>query len=370
MRIGVNLMFVVPGEVGASEPLATNLLRAMFDSVNEFVVYGTRGFGAAHRDIAKRAEVVEVPWSSSKQGLRIAAENSWLAIDAARRRLDLVHHWGGTAPRVRSVPAVVTIHDIQVFHYPENFAPLKRSWLRRSIPHAVRNSRQTIVPSDFVKRDLIATLGANPDRVTVIPFGSEALFGDDVVGAELARRRFHLTEPFFFYPARTYPHKNHRLLIRAYGPLSDDAQLILTGAAWRHDAEVKDEVVHAGLSGRVRHLGHVTRGELGGLYRAAAALVYPSRFEGFGGPVIEAMSVGCPVISSNETALPEVVSDAGILLDPDDEQGWAEAMRRMLQDHSWRKELSEKGLERAAKFSWKASADKLLSCYESAIGSR
>ena len=363
-------MFVVPGEVGASEPLATNLTRAMFDSQNEFVVYGVRGFGAAYRDIAKAARVVEVPWSSSKQALRIAAENSWLALDARRRRLDLVHHWSGTAPRMRGVPAVVTIHDIQVFHYPENFAPLKRAWLERSIPHAVRHCVRTVVPSDFVKRDLVSKVGADPDRISVIPFGSEGLFGDDLVGAVLARRRFRLTEPFFFYPARTYPHKNHQMLIEAYQPLSKEAQLILTGAPWRHDASVRDTVIRAGLSGRVRHLGHVTRGELGGLYRAATALVYPSLFEGFGGPVIEAMSVGCPVISSNATALPEVVADAGVLLLPEDTKAWTDAMQRMLVDHLLRKELSDKGLQRAGEFSWKTSAKRLLDAYHRITESR
>lgn len=363
-------MFVVPGEVGASEPLATNLLRAMLDSSNQFVVYGVRGFATSHRDIAKRADIVEVPWSSSKQVLRIGAENSWLALDSRRRRLDLVHHWGGTAPRLRGVPGVVTIHDIQVFHYPENFAPVKRRWLRMSIPHAVRHSRQTVVPSDFVKNDLVEKVDADPHRISVVPFGSEGLFGDDVVGAELARRRFRLNEPFFFYPARTYPHKNHLMIIEAYRPLANEAQLILTGADWVHDQQTKEAVMGAGLSGRVRHLGLVTRGELGGLYRAATALVYPSRFEGFGGPVIEAMSVGCPVISSNATALPEVVGDAGVLLAPDDIEAWTESMRRILTDHSWKKDLSEKGLHRAGEFSWKSSSELLLAAYEKVLASR
>ena len=364
MRIGANLIFVVPGKVGASEVLATNLLRAMFESSHEFIVYGVRGFSSAHPDIARRAEVVEVPWSSGMQILRIAAENSWLAGHARRHRVDLMHHWSGTVPRVRGLPTVVTVHDIQVFHYPDNFAPLKRFWLRQSVPYSVRHSELTVVPSEFVRQDIVTKLGSDPSRITVVPFGSEWLFGGEVVGAELVRRRFGLNEQFFFYPARTYPHKNHRFLIDAFRPIAGDAQLILTGAPWVHDGRLSEDIERAGLTGRARHLGHVSRGELGGLYQAATALVYPTLFEGFGGPVLEAMSVGCPVISSNVASLPEVVSDAGLLLDPNDDQVWTEAMQRMLTDQDWRKVFSEKGRRRSAKFSWKSSAELLLSAYE------
>jgi alpha-1,3-rhamnosyl/mannosyltransferase len=367
MRIGVNLMFIVPGHVGASEPYAINLLRAMSDSEHEFVVFGIRGLSEAHPFVARRGEVVEVPWSSGQQGLRIAAENSWLAVEARRRRLDLVHHWSGTAPFIRTVPSAVTIHDIQVFHYPENFAALKRFWLQHAVPRSASRCELVVVPSEFVKEDLEKALGIPRDRISVVRLGSEGLLGEEMSGGELVRRRFGLEEPFFFYPARAYPHKNHLLLLAAFAPLAQQTQLIFTGAPWVHDERIREEIERRGLSGRARHLGHVTRRDLGGLYRAATALVYPSRFEGFGAPILEAMSVGCPVISSNAASLTEVASGAGLLLDPDDAEGWTEAMRRVFESSDLRMELSENGLRRAGEFSWEKSARIQMSAYEAMI---
>jgi glycosyltransferase involved in cell wall biosynthesis len=367
MRIGVNLMFVVPGHVGASEPYAINLLKAMLESDHEFVVFGVRGLSAAHPFLARRAETIEVPWSSGLQPLRIAAENSWLAIESKRRRLDLLHHWSGAAPLLRGVPTAVTIHDIQVVHYPENFAPIKRFWLQQAVPRGARTSRLVVVPSEFVKRDLVSSLGIDSDRIAVVTIGSEGLLGEEMSGGELVRRRFGLDEPFFFFPARSYPHKNHLLLLSAFAPVANEVQLVFTGAPWTHDDRIREEIDQLGLEGRARHLGHVTRRDLGGLYRAAIALVYPSRFEGFGAPILEAMSVGCPVVSSNATALPEVVSNAGLLLDPDDAGAWTNAMRQLSESPDLRRELSEKGLRRAAEFSWDESAKVQLSAYESTL---
>ena len=362
-------MFVVPEEVGGSEPYATNLLRALFDSEHEFVVFGARGFSRAHPSIARRAEVVEVPWSG-RQVLRIAAENSWLAWQAKRRKLDVMHHWSGASPLIRGSFTVVTIHDIQIAHYPENFAPLKRFWLSRAVPHSARTSHLVVVPSEFVKRDLVESFGAEPSRITVVPFGSEGLLGEEMSGVELVKQRYDLDEPFFLFPARTYPHKNHRFLLRAFAPLGDEVKLILTGAPWVHDAELQDDIRRLGLHGKARHLGRVPRRDLGGLYRAALALVYPSLFEGFGAPPLEAMSVGCPVVSSNACALPEVISGGGLMLDPGDHGAWTDAMRRVFESPDLRRDLSERGLRRAADFSWEDSAKTQLSAYEQVVRGR
>lgn len=367
MRIGVNLMFVVPGEVGASEYLLTNLVSRMADSEHEIVVFAARGFGDAHPLIRSRSTVVEVPWSSAAQGLRIAAEHSWLPAEARRRRLDLIHHGVGTTPFLKTLPSAVTVHDIQYRHYPENFPRLKLAWLRLNVPHSVRRCEVVTVPSEWAKKDLVASFHVDPEKVRVVPFGSEDLFGESPSPADAVRQRYRLERPFFLFPARTYPHKNHRFLVEAYAPLAGEADLVLTGPPWFRDGEVAAAARRMGLAGSVRHVGLVPRGDLAGLYRGAAALTYPSRFEGFGAPVLEAMALGCPVLASNVTALPEVAGDAGILLDPDDLDGWRDAMARVLHDSALRDGLVEKGRRRASQFSWERSAALQLDAYRQAL---
>lgn len=368
MRIGVNLLFLVPGEVGGSEPLLTNLVRVLAGSDHEITVFGVRGFAAAYPDISSHTDVVEVGWSTGAQLLRILAEHTWLAREIRRRRLDVIHHGVGTTPFVKVAPTVVTIHDIQIRHYPQNFVRPKRLWLKVNVPYSARRSEVVTVPSEWVKQDLVGAFDLDPEKIAVVPFGSEHLFGDAPATPELVRERYRLERPYFYFPGRTYPHKNHRFLIEAFSPLSGDADLVLTGAPWFRDAEIDSAIRHLGLRGKVRRIGHVPRADLAGLYRGAVALAYPSRFEGFGAPVMEAMSVGCPVVSSNVAALPEVVGDAGILLAPLDAEAWTETLGRVLREKGLRETLFTKGLERAAKFTWARSADLQLAAYKRAIG--
>ncbi|MGH2769702.1 MAG: glycosyltransferase family 4 protein [Actinomycetota bacterium] len=363
----MNLLFLVPGHVGGSEPLLTNLVRAMAEEGSELVIFALRGFCNAHPAVAERCSVIEIPWSRNIQPLRIAVEHSWLPIEASRRKLDLIHHGVGTAPFLKALPTAVTIHDIQYRHYPRNFSPAKRAWLQANVPLAARRSEVVCVPSLFVAEDLVRSFRIDPNKVVVVPFGSQGLLGSSPAAASAMRERYGLQRPFFLFPGTAYPHKGHCFLIRAYAPLAAEADLVLTGPPWPHDGRVLDEVRRLNLRGRVRHLGVVPREHLGGLYRAAAALAYPTRFEGFGAPALEAMSLGCPVVASNAAAVPEVVGEAGILLDADDLDGWTRALGRILGDEAQRDELIRRGLARAAEFSWERAGQLQLSAYEKAL---
>ena len=371
MRVGVNLLFLEPGEVGGSEPLLTNLVRAVAagGSGHEFVVFAVKGFGRAYPDIRDTTELVEAPWPSppkGKQGVRIAAEHTWLPVEAKRRRLDVIHHGVGTTPFLKPLPTVVTIHDVQYLHYPDNFTMLKRAWLRLNVPQAARRSDIVSVTSRFVERDIAEGYGIDRSHIAIVPFGSERLFGPDPETQENVRQRYRLDRPWFIFPGRSYPHKNHRMLIEAFAPLAEQADLVLTGPRWFLDPEIAAAARNLGIMGTVRHLGLVPRRDLAGLYEGAVALAYPSRFEGFGAPVLEAWSVGCPVISSNAAALPEVVGDAGILLEPDDREGWTETMGNVLANPALRDELAALGTKRAAEFTWERSAEAQVEAYERA----
>lgn len=361
----MNLLFLVPGQVGGSEPYLTNLVRAMLESEHRFTLFTPRGFKAAYGEIAGGCELVEAPWSSGAQARRIVAENSWLSFVAGRRRLDLLHHGGGTSPFLKSKPAVVTIHDIQYRHYPENFVKAKRVWLRVNVPWSAKRNEAITVPSDFVKRDLVSAFDIDPLKVVIVPFGTEGLLATGISEDE-TRRRYDLERPYFLFPARTYPHKNHAGLIEAFAVVSPEADLVLTGAPWFRDKAIDLEAERRGMKERVRRLGSIPRQDLAGLYRGATALVFPSRFEGFGVPILEAMSVGCPVVCSNTTALPEVAGEAAITLDPDDLLGWTKTMQDLLGDEALRRGLIQRGIERAAHFTWKHSAQQQISAYEMA----
>ncbi|HVF11519.1 MAG TPA: glycosyltransferase family 1 protein [Actinomycetota bacterium] len=359
-------MFLVPEEVGGSEPLLTNLALSMARKGTDLTVFAVKGFASAYPEIAAICEVVEVPWRRGQQAMRIAVEHSWLPMQLARRKIDIVHHGVGTTPFLKTIPEAVTIHDIQFRHYPKNFVMGKRMWLSVNVPHTLKRCRVICVPSLWVQNDLAEKFGVSEHKVAVVPFGSEDLFGPDPASAEEIREEYRLERPFFFFPGRAYPHKNHKFLIKAFAPIAHRADLIFTGPPWFTDGDIADAAGTVGSA--VRHLGRVPRRHLAGLYSAASALAYPTRFEGFGAPALEAMAQGCPVIASNVTAVPEVVGQAGILLDPDDTEAWTRAMTSLLDDPELKRNFSEAGRERAARFSWERAADLQLAAYERAIG--
>lgn len=366
MRVGMNLLFLVPGVVGGSEPLMTNLASAMAGRI-DLTIFAVKGFSEAHPDVANKAHVIEAPIIPGRQISRILAEHTWLAAASRRLRLDILHHGGGTAPFLRLMPTAVTIHDIQYRHFPENFGPLKRTWLAANVPYAARRCASVSVPSSFVKQDVANKLDVDPQKIHVVPFGSGSLFGPQPATEEEVRQTYRIASRYFYYPARTYPHKNHKLLIEAFIDMPEDVQLIFTGAPWHTDGDVLQAISRSGLTGRVRHLGKVPRAHLAGLFRGAAALVYPSRFEGFGAPALEAMSVGTPVIASNVCSLPEVVGDAGILLPPDDPARWTEAMLTVIRDQQLAEDLGNKGLVRSGQYTWESSASAQIQAYEEAL---
>lgn len=370
MKIGVNLLFLVPGDVGGSEPLLTNLVQAIAkQDGTDVTVYALKGFSAAYPVIASLTEVVEVAWDSGAQLKRILTESSWLASDARRRRLDVLHHGVGTTPLIKTVPSVVTIHDVQYRHRPENFSLQKRIWLRANVPFSLRTCRAVTTPSNWVKDDLGRQFQTDLSKIVVVPFGSANLFGDMLASGQSVKQKYGLTKPYFFFPGRSYLHKNHNFLLEAFAPLADRLDLIFCGPSWPRDQAVLSYAKELSIGESVRHLGRVSRDDLAGLYEAAEALAYPTLFEGFGAPILEAMTQGCPVLASDITAIPEIVSDAGWLLKPNATKDWTDALLRVHEDRQARDGLIERGYARASTFTWEAAAQAQLDAYRIAVNS-
>ena len=364
-RIGINLMWLRPEAAGGAEEYAIRLLRALDERVRDVVditLLGNRTFPEAHPELAARFRTAIAPIDGASRAARIAAESTWLLREVARERLHLVHHLNNVVPWVRNRPSVLTIHDLRPIELPETLGRAQGAYLRARFRPSVRRAAVITTPSAFVRETVIELLGADPDRVHVV--SAPLTPAQSGSAGSLADGRS------FLYLAITNPHKNHRTLLTAFAKVvaaRDDAVLVLTGAPGSADGAVARTIEELGLTANVRRLGRVPAEKLEGLFRESAALVYPSTYEGFGLPLVEAMALGCPVIASDRTALPEVLGGAGILVGADDVDGWAEAMLRILADGTLRTDLSAAGRQRARTFSPEEAARRQIAAYRLAL---
>jgi glycosyltransferase involved in cell wall biosynthesis len=372
LTVGVNLLWCRPGEVGGSEEYLARQLAGLADLEPddlELVLFVLPGYPAAHPDLAERFDMVRAPTDGRRRGVRVAVEHTWLAARTRERRLQLLHHAGGTMPRGLAAPGLLTVHDLQYLAYPRFFSRLKLTWLATAVPTSVRRAASMTVPSEFVKSTVVSSFGYPADRVVVVPHGLDASLGASLLDEPGLRARYGLPGPFVLYPAITHPHKNHVLLVRAFAGLDGDdrLRLVLLGGAGAADDEVSAEVERLGIGARVVRPGRVPDEDRDGLYRLATLTAFPSLYEGFGAPVLEAMALGSPVVAADATALPEVVGAAGVLVDPFDEDTWRDALARLLNDGAERARLARLGRSRARAFTAVGSARALLDAYRLAL---
>ncbi|MGI8709208.1 MAG: glycosyltransferase family 4 protein [Actinomycetota bacterium] len=370
-KVGINLLWMVPGVVGGSETYLARLLYGLAERSSEldYTIFALPQFKDAHPDLAKTFKTAYAPVSGSWKSFRVAGENSWLARECRRRHIDLVHHAGGIVPMVRAARPILTIHDLQYLYYPEYFTRAKLSYLKRMVPRSCETARLVLTPSEFTRRTVIERMNIDPEVVVVVPHGISPRESAD--GEGNIRKRYGIEGRFFLYPAITYPHKNHLVLIEAFArtlKVHSDVTLVLTGAKGSIEVKVAKSVRELGIESNVRRLGYIPSHDLDALYDEAVALTFPSRFEGFGAPVLEAMARGCPVIAADATALPEVVGDSGCLVSPDNAEQWHQAMLELVENPEDRERYAKSGLARAGDFTWRRSADILEKAYLHALG--
>ncbi len=370
MRVGCNLLWLVPGAVGGSETAAVGVLRQFAAEPPDDLdlsLYALEGFGDAHPDLAAAFPTETVPLTGRLKPLRVAAENTWLP-RRTRNRVDLMHHMGGVLPPAERLPSVLTLHDLQPFDLPDNFHTGKRVYLQRTIPRSVHRARVVLTASEFVRHGVIDRFGVDPDRVRVARFGMEPPSTD--VSVAQVQARYRLSRRWFVFPSFTWWHKDHALLVQAFAQVAahnHDVVLVLTGGAGPAESVLADVTSRLGLRDRVRRTGLIPREDVLAIVRGAVAMVYPSRYEGFGLPALEAMSLGAPVLAADATSLPELVGDAGMLLPPGDADAWARAMTAMLGDEDERRRMSGAGRARVAGLTWEATADASMAAYRAAL---
>ncbi len=366
-RIGINLLWLLPDAAGGAEEYAVRVLRALEDVAGdalELTLFVNRQFPAAHPELVAGFATAVAPVDGRSRPLRIVAESTWLAREASRRDLHVVHHLNNVVPLIRTRTSILTIHDLRPLTMPDSLGAAHGAYLRSRFAPSVRHAAVVTTPSAFVRGTVIDLLDADPERVLVV---SAPVLPAGSVEAEPAG----VDGPSFIYPAITNPHKNHATLLEAFAGVAathPEARLVLTGSRGPAEEDVAATTARLGLHDRVHRMGRVPAGHLDALLRAAIALVYPSRYEGFGLPLAEAMAVGCPVIASNATALPEVAGGAGVLVDPDDVEGWTASMLRVLEDDGFRSSLIEAGRERVRAFTPYETARRQVDAYRLALG--
>lgn len=313
---------------------------------------------------------------TAKAPVRIAWEQTALSLASMRERLDLLHCPVNVRPLVSPCPTIITIHDLIFLRYPENFKPAKRRYLKAMTTWSARHATHIIAVSEATRRDTIDLLGVRPNNVTTVHNGVSEQFKrlPDETRLKFIRDK-QLASRVILYIGTLEPRKNLVTLLRAFAAISEepacsDVTLVIGGSKGWYYQEIFSTAKHLGLTarGRVRFLGRVPDDELPMWYNIASIFAYPSLYEGFGLPALEAMACGAPVVVSNTSCFPEVVGNAGVLLDPRDVRSWAESIRQLLANPEAAAELGKKGLVQAANFSWERSARKTAEVYRRSVG--
>jgi alpha-1,3-rhamnosyl/mannosyltransferase len=370
-RVAMNLLWCVPG-VGGSEEYLVRQLSGLAEIEHEYHidVFAPRGFTLRHPLIAEKYTIIEAPSECLRREQRVLLEHTWLA--ARTRDYAIVHHGGGSIPRIGNRNTLLTLHDVQWIDYPQYVRPIKLKYLRNMVPSSLRRASRIAVPSQFVAGTLTKAFGTPAEKIGVVRHGLESHFVNVATPENALRTKFSLGDgPIVVFPAITHPHKNHAFLLELManggGAWGDPTlRLVFAGSAGLAEESVRSMIRVLSLSDRVVMPGRVTDADRNGLLSMADALVFPSLYEGFGAPVIEAMRSGTPVICSDQGSLPEVVGTAGRVcaLDADE---WVHALEdvRIRRDY-----FIAAGHERSQLFTAALSASDLVTQYDAIAAHR
>ena len=368
LRIAIDA-HAVGTKLGGNESYASNLIEslAQIDSFNQYTIYITTNeardrFHGRWPNFKVRATLPHTPV------IRIPLT---LSAELRKNPVDVLHVQF-TAPPFCPCPTVVSIHDLSFEHLPETFKRRSRMQLRLTVRNSARRAARILSLSEHSRRDIIDTYGISPERITAIPLAAASHFApvDDSRELQRVRHIYRINGDYILSVGSIQPRKNLARLVKAYaflrGEYSADKlpKLVLAGkCAWLYDETLR-ALDETGLREAVVLTGYVPQADLPALYSGALCFVYPSYFEGFGLPPLEAMKCGTPAIVGNRTSLPEVVGDAALTVDPFDVEAIAAAIRRLMSDSQLRQELRSKGQQRAGMFDWRETARKTLQVYK------
>ena len=374
MRIAIDA-HSVGNQLAGNETYAVNLIEALaeVDQSNQYTLYVTRQ--SAIDRFANRWPNFNVKRTVPHTPLvRIPVT---LSAELRRNPVDVLHVQY-TAPPLAPCSVVATIHDLSFEHLPETFNRRSRAQLRLTVRRTARKAAQILTLSEFSRRDIVDTYRIAPDRVSVTPAAAPSHFKpiEDETELRKIREIYGIERDYILSVSSIQPRKNLIRLIEAYSclrglrPEGKLPQLVLVGKRGWLDNETFRAAQRHSANNDITFTGYVVEKDLPALYSGATCFVYPSFFEGFGLPVLEAMQCGAPVIAGNRTSIPEVVGKAGLLFDPFDTNSLVQALTRMLDNSEYRAALRIQGLERAREFDWKQTARMTLQAYQKAVVSK
>lgn len=364
MHVGFGLLTLFPGRVGGSESNVRGLLGeyARGNGPERVTVLANRLVMEAYGDYERGPVSLHHVRSyrpGDSQATRLAAMTAAAALPRRTARdvpagLDVLH-LPVTVPIPRlDVPTAITVFDVQHHELPQLFSRGERLFRRWAYDGGARSADLVITSSDYSRERLREHVGAENVEVVHLGIDLERFTPDPGPDDERLLAELGVPERFVIYPANLWPHKNHERLLEAFARVADDGlELVLTGATYGRSVEGE----------RVRHLGFVPHAAVPALFRRARAMVFPSLYEGFGAPPLEAMACGCPVASSTRGSLAEMVGEAVLGFDPEDPAAIAAAIERIATDEELRSRLAALGPAHAAGFSWEAAAARHVELY-------
>ena len=372
MRIAIDAHSVGTG-LGGNESYATNLIEALaeIDQTNRYTLYVTKReaverFGNRWPNFSVRSTLPHTPL------IRIPLT---LSAELRRNPVDVLHVQF-TAPPFSPCPVVVSIHDLSFEHLPQTFKWRSRKQLRITVRRTARQASHVMALSEYARNDIVKTYQVSPDKISVIPLAAGNHFRPvrDEEELQRVRQTYGIEGEYMLSVGAIQPRKNLGRLVAAYShlrgakPEGKLPKLVLAGkCAWLYDETLR-AIEELELSDSIILTGYVPESDLPALYSGALCFIYPSYFEGFGLPPLEAMQCGVAVIVGDRTSLPEVVGDAGVLVDPFDVNALAAAIEKVISDSNLRAKLSVQGLARAKLFAWRETARQTLAVYQKAAG--
>ena len=346
---------------------------ARLDRSNRYSIYTTRGLTGEALGLPPHIAVHPSFFPTINPRVRIPWEQFFAPLLMHAIGADLFHGMLNVAPFASPVPTLITVHDLAFIRFPQTFRSYNRTYLDFATRISARKAAHIFAVSEHTKREVAGLIGVPEERITVTYDAPREHFRPpETATLEAFRRIKNLPEQFILYVGTLEPRKNIITLLEAYDHILKEGRTIPLviggGKGWMYEPVFR-RLEELGLQDRVRFAGYLDEEDLPLWYAAASVFVFPSIYEGFGMPPLEAMACGTPVVTSNSSSLPEVVGEAGVMVSPHDAEGFAKAIMRLLDDADLAADLRERGIAQAQRFTWKQAAERTLAVYKQ-VGQR
>lgn len=373
MRIALNAMQVRAAKSGVGQYINTlidSMLRA--DHFSQFTLYCSPDNAGSYDFGARNFKTIEWGLPEAGKTARLLYEYAFLPRELQSGGFDIFHGMSNFLPRKRVCPFIVTIHDLSYYVHPERCPWLRRQYWYAMTRRTMANANLIITDSENSRRDIETFFPGCAAKTRVVPLAAHPRFQPALHGRhKSAVTARGITKPYVLFVGTLEPGKNVVRLIRAFDAIADDFPdhmlVIVGGRGWMCEP-VYRAARHARARERIMMTGHLHDNELPDFYSFCEVFAFPSLYEGFGMPPLEAMACGAPVVTSKTSSLPGVVGDAAVMIDPESERDLAAALRRVLRDAALRDDLRHRGIKRAAMFSWDATAAETLKLYKQISG--